>query len=219
MAQEVFVGIDVAKGWLDVYHPGRGARRIDNTPAAARDFAAACARQSVWIVFEASGGYGASEAFLRRVRATSDARRAAGKTCGPRGAGARPPDICEHLIVSEERLQQRRVLMTNARVTTLSRSRCTIPLVYSPTRHIDVYQLTIMQPLSSWGESGATTSRRACAGGRVSASGLPIAGECSRRKRSPLWRRRCFPGLILCRHGAGWHRLPPPGIEASRIRD
>jgi transposase len=57
MMQEVFVGVDVAKDWLDVYHPGRGARRINNTPAAVRVFAAACARECVWIIFEASGGY------------------------------------------------------------------------------------------------------------------------------------------------------------------
>ena len=57
MMQEVFVGVDVAKGWLDVHHPTRGARRIDNTPAAARVFATACARQGAWIVLEASGGY------------------------------------------------------------------------------------------------------------------------------------------------------------------
>ena len=27
MMHEVFVGVDVAKGWLDVHHPGYGARR------------------------------------------------------------------------------------------------------------------------------------------------------------------------------------------------
>jgi transposase len=57
MMQEVFVGVDVAKDWLDVHHPGRGARRIDNAPAAVRVFASACAEEGVWIVFEASGGY------------------------------------------------------------------------------------------------------------------------------------------------------------------
>ena len=36
MMQEVFVGVDVAKDWLDVHHPRRGARGIDNTPAAVR---------------------------------------------------------------------------------------------------------------------------------------------------------------------------------------
>jgi transposase len=57
VTQEVFVGVDVAKDWLDIYHPGRGAHRIDNSPSATRAFATRCARQGVWVVFEASGGY------------------------------------------------------------------------------------------------------------------------------------------------------------------
>lgn len=55
--QEVFVGVDVAKDWLDIHHPGQGARRIENTPAALRAFAAASAKAGLWIIFEASGGY------------------------------------------------------------------------------------------------------------------------------------------------------------------
>jgi transposase len=55
--QELFIGIDVAKDWLDVHHPLRGARRIANTAAAARSFAASCTEDEAWVVFEASGGY------------------------------------------------------------------------------------------------------------------------------------------------------------------
>jgi len=55
--QEVFVGVDVAKAWLDIHHPQHGARRIDNAPAALRAFAAACAKEGAWVAFEASGGY------------------------------------------------------------------------------------------------------------------------------------------------------------------
>ncbi|TVQ34305.1 MAG: hypothetical protein EA376_00315 [Phycisphaeraceae bacterium] len=55
--QEVFVGVDVAKDWLDVHHPGRGARRIENTPTAVRAFAVASAKAGLWVIFEASGGY------------------------------------------------------------------------------------------------------------------------------------------------------------------
>ena len=55
--QEVFVGVDVAKDWLDIYDPGRGARRIENAPAAVRAFAVASAKAGLWMVFEASGGY------------------------------------------------------------------------------------------------------------------------------------------------------------------
>lgn len=57
MMQEVFIGVDVAKGWLDIHHPRNGARRIDNAPAALRSFTAACAKEGAWVVFEASGGY------------------------------------------------------------------------------------------------------------------------------------------------------------------
>lgn len=57
MMQEAFVGVDVAKAWLDIHHPEHGARRIDNAPAALRAFAAACAKEGAWVVFEASGGY------------------------------------------------------------------------------------------------------------------------------------------------------------------
>lgn len=57
MTQQIFVGVDVAKDWLDIHHPSRGAMRVDNSPAAARSFAARCAKEGVWVVFEASGGY------------------------------------------------------------------------------------------------------------------------------------------------------------------
>ncbi len=55
--QEVLIGVDVAREWLDIHHPARRAGRIDNTPAATRAFAASCAKQGIWVVFEASGGY------------------------------------------------------------------------------------------------------------------------------------------------------------------
>ena len=72
MMQEAFVGVDVAKNWLDIHHPRRGARRIANTPAAVRAFAAASARESAWVIFEASGGYDASCGKLwRRQRSAS----------------------------------------------------------------------------------------------------------------------------------------------------
>lgn len=54
--QTLFIGVDVAKDWLDVHHPGRGARRIDNAPTAARAVAKACATEGAWVIFEASGG-------------------------------------------------------------------------------------------------------------------------------------------------------------------
>ena len=57
MMQEPFIGVDVAKDWLDVHHSLRGAQRIANTLAATRSFAVSCAKQGPWVIFEASGGY------------------------------------------------------------------------------------------------------------------------------------------------------------------
>lgn len=57
MTQQLYVGVDVAKAWLDIHHPGRPPQRIENLPAAVRSFAARCAKLDVWVIFEASGGY------------------------------------------------------------------------------------------------------------------------------------------------------------------
>lgn len=57
MMEQIHVGVDVAKLWLDIHHPARGARRIENTPTAIRTFAPAVAKEGAWIVFEASRGY------------------------------------------------------------------------------------------------------------------------------------------------------------------
>ena len=57
MTHEIFIGVDVAKDWLDIHHASHGATRINNSPAATRSFAARCAKEAAWVVFEASGGY------------------------------------------------------------------------------------------------------------------------------------------------------------------
>ncbi|MFP4126787.1 MAG: hypothetical protein ACLFU0_09100 [Alphaproteobacteria bacterium] len=44
---EVFVGVDVAKGSLDIHHPGRGTRRIGNSPAALRAAFGSFSRRAV----------------------------------------------------------------------------------------------------------------------------------------------------------------------------
>lgn len=54
---QFYIGVDVAKAWLDIYHPARGAKRIENTPASVRSVARAAAREGSWVIFEASGGY------------------------------------------------------------------------------------------------------------------------------------------------------------------
>ena len=57
MTDQIFVGVDVAKDWLDIHHSSHGAARINNSHAAVRSFAARCAKEGAWVVFEASGGY------------------------------------------------------------------------------------------------------------------------------------------------------------------
>ena len=57
MTDQIFVGVDVAKDWLDIHHASHGPTRINNSPPAARSFAARCAKEGAWVVFEASGGY------------------------------------------------------------------------------------------------------------------------------------------------------------------
>jgi transposase len=57
MMQQLHVGVDVSKDRLDVFQPGKGPRQIENRPDAVRAFAAACCRDGLWVVFEATGGY------------------------------------------------------------------------------------------------------------------------------------------------------------------
>jgi transposase len=69
--QDIFIGVDVAKGWLDIHDPVGGPRRIENTPRSVRAFAQRSARQGAWIIFEASGGY---DRLLREALETFDVR-------------------------------------------------------------------------------------------------------------------------------------------------
>ncbi|MFN8830478.1 MAG: IS110 family transposase [Labrys sp. (in: a-proteobacteria)] len=57
MMQQTFIGVDVAKDWLDIHHPKRKPERIENTPKGAKAFARLSAKEGAWIIFEASGGY------------------------------------------------------------------------------------------------------------------------------------------------------------------
>jgi transposase len=52
-----FIGVDVAKGWLDIHDPTRKPTRIDNTAKAVKAFARTLAGKSTMVIFEASGGY------------------------------------------------------------------------------------------------------------------------------------------------------------------
>jgi transposase len=69
--QDIFIGVDVAKDWLDIHDPVGGPRRIENTPRSVRAFAQRSARQGAWIIFEASGGY---DRFLREALEAFDVR-------------------------------------------------------------------------------------------------------------------------------------------------
>lgn len=53
---EVVIGVDVAKGWIDVFEEGRGAERIETQAACLAAFARRAARSGALVVFEASGG-------------------------------------------------------------------------------------------------------------------------------------------------------------------
>ena len=55
--QDLFIGVDVAKDWLDIHHPNQKPDRITNTPTAIRQFVISCRRDGAWVIFEATGGY------------------------------------------------------------------------------------------------------------------------------------------------------------------
>lgn len=55
---DTFVGVDIAKNWIDVFEPGSGFTRIENTPPKMRSFARRLRQRKVsQVVFEASGGF------------------------------------------------------------------------------------------------------------------------------------------------------------------
>ena len=57
MMQDLFIGVDISKNWLDIHHPNQPPVQIANTPVAMRRFAGACRREGAWVIFEATGGY------------------------------------------------------------------------------------------------------------------------------------------------------------------
>jgi transposase len=57
MMQNIFVGVDISKDWLDVHHPDRRHFQIANTLKATRQLAQYCHREGAWVIFEATGGY------------------------------------------------------------------------------------------------------------------------------------------------------------------
>ncbi len=55
--QDIFIGVDVSKDWLDLCEPGRGEQRIANGGRELTAFARRAARQEAWVIFESTGGY------------------------------------------------------------------------------------------------------------------------------------------------------------------
>jgi transposase len=55
--QDIFIGVDVSKDWLDLYEPGHGGWQISNGGQDLTAFARHAARVGAQVIFEASGGY------------------------------------------------------------------------------------------------------------------------------------------------------------------
>lgn len=66
---QLYLGVDVAKDRLDVFHPQRGASQIDNTAATIRTFVRTARCEGLGVVFEATGGY---DRALREALAAAD---------------------------------------------------------------------------------------------------------------------------------------------------
>lgn len=52
---ECIIGVDVSKGWIDVFDPQSGSARIDMKPSLLRRFASKAAKQGALVVLEATG--------------------------------------------------------------------------------------------------------------------------------------------------------------------
>ena len=52
---KTYIGVDLSKDWLDVFHPQAGHQRIANTPADILKWLQHCAPDEI-IVFEATSG-------------------------------------------------------------------------------------------------------------------------------------------------------------------
>lgn len=57
MMHQTYLGVDVSKDRLDIYHPRLGSRQCANDPKAIRALVAQVRREGLWVVFEATGGY------------------------------------------------------------------------------------------------------------------------------------------------------------------
>jgi hypothetical protein len=52
MMQQLFLGVDVSRDWLDLFHPVTGHSRVANRVPAARRLARTAQREGLWVIFE-----------------------------------------------------------------------------------------------------------------------------------------------------------------------
>ena len=116
MTDQTFVGVDVAKDWLDIHHASHGAIRINNSHAAVRSFAARCAKEGAWVVFEASGGYD------HQLRDALESAQVRFSRINPRQA--RDFARAMGVIGKTDRVDARMLAELGARLTLLRPSRC-----------------------------------------------------------------------------------------------
>lgn len=57
MMHQLYLGVDVSKDRLDVFHPSLGASQIVNEAKAIRALVRTARRDGFWVIFEATGGY------------------------------------------------------------------------------------------------------------------------------------------------------------------
>ena len=68
---DIFIGVDVSKDWIDIFHPEQGALRLKQTPQTLAEWAqklCVSGNSGMMVVFEATGGY---DALLREVLGTA----------------------------------------------------------------------------------------------------------------------------------------------------
>ena len=54
---DIYVGVDVSKDWIDIFHPEHGALRLHQTPEALAKWAQDIDKPKLLVVFEATGSY------------------------------------------------------------------------------------------------------------------------------------------------------------------
>ena len=61
---DIFIGVDVSKDWIDVFHPKRGNLQVRQSLRELENWVRSLHKSSALVVFEATGGY---DAMLREA--------------------------------------------------------------------------------------------------------------------------------------------------------